>query len=147
VRISLAYARSFRAAREEQAHRKLYRRVQQTRLAGHCVFSACSAFFDSDICKTLRYNGAAKWNWIMFGILGLGFLLGLQHALEADHVAAVSSIAARRSHVGDIVKHGLTWGIGHTLTLLAFGGAPRLCLARPFPKPWLARSSPPSASC
>jgi high-affinity nickel permease len=59
----------------------------------------------------------------MFGILGLGFLLGLQHALEADHVAAVSSIAAQRSDVADIVKHGLTWGIGHTLTLFAFAGA------------------------
>jgi high-affinity nickel permease len=59
----------------------------------------------------------------MFGILGLGFLLGMQHALEADHIAAVSSIAARRSEVGDIVKHGLTWGLGHTLTLFAFAGA------------------------
>jgi hypothetical protein len=59
----------------------------------------------------------------MFGILGLGFLLGMQHALEADHIAAVSSIAARRTHVGDIVKHGLTWGLGHTLTLFVFAGA------------------------
>jgi hypothetical protein len=59
----------------------------------------------------------------MFGILGLGFLLGMQHALEADHIAAVSSIAARRTHVGDIVRHGLTWGLGHTLTLFAFAGA------------------------
>ncbi|MEA2899657.1 MAG: hypothetical protein QOJ84_5272 [Bradyrhizobium sp.] len=59
----------------------------------------------------------------MFGILGLGFLLGMQHALEADHIAAVSSIAARRSDVRDIVKHGLTWGLGHTLTLFAFAGA------------------------
>jgi cytochrome c biogenesis protein CcdA len=59
----------------------------------------------------------------MFGILALGFLLGMQHALEADHVAAVSSIAARRSDVGDIVKHGLTWGLGHTLTLFVFAGA------------------------
>ena len=58
----------------------------------------------------------------MFGILGLGFLLGMQHALEADHIAAVSSIAARRSHVGDIVKHGLAWGLGHTLTLFAVAG-------------------------
>lgn len=58
----------------------------------------------------------------MFGILGLGFLMGLQHALEADHVAAVSSIAARRNDIGDIVRHGLTWGIGHTLTLFAFAG-------------------------
>jgi hypothetical protein len=53
----------------------------------------------------------------------LGFLLGMQHALEADHIAAVSSIAARRSHIGDIVKHGLTWGLGHTMTLFAFAGA------------------------
>src|SRR5215207_8076359 len=59
----------------------------------------------------------------MFGILGLGFLLGMQHALEADHIAAVSSIAARRSHVADIVNHGLTWGLGHTLTLFVFAGA------------------------
>ena len=59
----------------------------------------------------------------MFGILGLGLLLGMQHALEADHIAAVSSIAARRSDVGDIVRHGLTWGVGHTLTLFVFAGA------------------------
>lgn len=59
----------------------------------------------------------------MLAFLGLGFMLGMQHALEADHIAAVSSIAARRSHVGDIVKHGLTWGLGHTITLFLFAGA------------------------
>ena len=59
----------------------------------------------------------------MFGILGLGLLLGMQHALEADHIAAVSSIAARRNRIGDIVKHGLTWGLGHTVTLFVFAGA------------------------
>jgi hypothetical protein len=68
----------------------------------------------------------------MFGILGLGFLLGMQHALEADHIAAVSSIAARRSHVSDIVKHGLTWGLGHTLTLFVFAGA-AILLGRAIP--------------
>ncbi len=35
----------------------------------------------------------------MFAVLSLGFLLGMQPALEADHIAAVSSIAARRSDV------------------------------------------------
>ena len=69
----------------------------------------------------------------MFGILGLGFLLGMQHALEADHIAAVSSIAARRSHVGDIVKHGLTWGLGHTLTLFVFAGV-AILLGRAIPE-------------
>ena len=69
----------------------------------------------------------------MFGILGLGFLLGMQHALEADHIAAVSSIAARRSQVGDIVRHGLTWGLGHTLTLFVFAGA-AIWLGRAIPE-------------
>jgi cytochrome c biogenesis protein CcdA len=69
----------------------------------------------------------------MFGILGLGFLLGMQHALEADHIAAVSSIAARRSQIGDIVKHGLTWGLGHTLTLFVFAGL-AILLGRAIPE-------------
>ncbi|CAH2400458.1 urease accessory protein [Mesorhizobium ventifaucium] len=56
-------------------------------------------------------------------ILGLGFLLGMHHALDADHIAAVSSIAARRTRMTDILKHGLTWGLGHTLTLFLFAGA------------------------
>src|ERR1700744_6210897 len=73
--------------------------------------------------RRLRQCGAGRAGQRMLGILGLGFLLGMQHALEADHVAAVSSIAARRTHVGDIVKHGLTWGLGHTLTLFVFAGA------------------------
>lgn len=69
----------------------------------------------------------------MFGILGLGFLLGMQHALEADHIAAVSSIAARRTRLDDIVKYGLTWGLGHTLTLFAFAGA-AILLGRAVPE-------------
>jgi cytochrome c biogenesis protein CcdA len=69
----------------------------------------------------------------MFGILGLGFLLGMQHALEADHIAAVSSIAARRSRIGDIIKHGLTWGLGHTLTLFVFAGV-AILLGRAIPE-------------
>ena len=71
----------------------------------------------------------------MLGILGLGFLLGMQHALEADHIAAVSSIAARRTNIGDIVKHGLTWGLGHTLTLFAFAGA-AILLGQAIPENW-----------
>lgn len=69
----------------------------------------------------------------MFGILGLGFLVGMQHALEADHIAAVSSIAARRRSVGNIVKHGLTWGLGHTLTLFVFAGL-AILLGRAIPE-------------
>ncbi len=59
---------------------------------------------------------------MLFSTLGLGFLIGMQHATEADHVAAVSSLASRRSGVRAISMHGLFWGIGHTLTLLLVGG-------------------------
>ena len=59
----------------------------------------------------------------------------MQHALEADHIAAVSSIAARRSDIGDILKHGLTWGLGHTLTLFAFAGA-AILLGQAIPETW-----------
>lgn len=53
----------------------------------------------------------------------LGFLLGLQHALEADHIAAVASIASGSSGIRKIARHGAFWGIGHALALGAFGGA------------------------
>src|SRR5260370_1085792 len=45
----------------------------------------------------------------MFGILGLGFLLGMQHALEADHIAAVSSIAAPHARAAHAHEHGFRW--------------------------------------
>ena len=56
------------------------------------------------------------------GILLLGLAIGMQHALEADHVAAVSSIAARQSSVRRIVTLGAVWGLGHTVTLMAVAG-------------------------
>jgi ABC-type nickel/cobalt efflux system permease component RcnA len=59
----------------------------------------------------------------MLGVLALGLLMGMQHALEVDHVAAVSSLAADRRSVRSILRHGLTWGLGHTLTLLVVAGA------------------------
>jgi hypothetical protein len=59
----------------------------------------------------------------MFTWVILGFLLGLQHALEADHIAAVASIAADKKGVRRIISHGAVWGLGHALTLGAFGGA------------------------
>lgn len=68
----------------------------------------------------------------MISILGLGFLVGMHHALEADHVAAVSSIAARQSKLHSVVKHGLTWGLGHTITLFLFAGA-AIILGRAIP--------------
>lgn len=59
---------------------------------------------------------------MLMSTLALGFLVGMQHATEVDHVAAVCSIASRKSGISSISRHGLFWGIGHTLTLLAVAG-------------------------
>jgi hypothetical protein len=55
----------------------------------------------------------------MLYVLGLGFLFGLRHALDADHIAAVASLATRSRSVRDTVRVGLAWGLGHALTLFA----------------------------
>lgn len=54
-------------------------------------------------------------------LLLLGFLIGMKHALEADHVAAVASLATGSNSFADTVRQGTVWGIGHTITLLLFG--------------------------
>ena len=54
-------------------------------------------------------------------LLLLGFLIGMRHALEADHVAAVASLAARSHSFADTIRQGTFWGIGHTITLVLFG--------------------------
>lgn len=54
-------------------------------------------------------------------MLGLGFLLGMRHALDADHVAAVSTMLAQRPNLRRSGFIGLCWGCGHTAVLLAVG--------------------------
>lgn len=58
---------------------------------------------------------------MVFGILALGLLYGLLHALDADHIAAVSTIVSKQKKISAATFTGLSWGIGHTLTLLAVG--------------------------
>jgi ABC-type nickel/cobalt efflux system permease component RcnA len=58
----------------------------------------------------------------MASLLLLGFLLGMRHALEADHLAAVASLATRSRSLLHTVSQGAAWGLGHTLTLLVAGG-------------------------
>ena len=52
----------------------------------------------------------------------LGFLLGLKHATDADHVVAVTAIVARERTFRRAAWIGGLWGIGHSLTLLVVGG-------------------------
>lgn len=58
----------------------------------------------------------------MLSILAVGFLIGMHHALEADHIAAISSIVCGKSGVRRIARHGAIWGLGHALMLGLVGG-------------------------
>ena len=53
--------------------------------------------------------------------LGLGFVLGVRHALDADHVAAVSTLVSTHRSLLRSCLIGTFWGAGHTAALLAAG--------------------------
>ena len=53
--------------------------------------------------------------------LGLGFVLGLKHAFDSDHLIAVSTIVTREHSPWRSLWIGLFWGAGHTLMLLLVG--------------------------
>jgi High-affinity nickel-transport protein len=52
---------------------------------------------------------------------GLGSLLGMRHALEPDHLAAVSTIVTAERSRARAVFLGACWGLGHTASLIATG--------------------------
>lgn len=54
-------------------------------------------------------------------ILGIGFLLGLEHAFDADHVVAVSSIICNSKSMKKSLMLGTVWGLGHTITIFLAG--------------------------
>src|SRR5215212_9710374 len=54
-------------------------------------------------------------------LLGLGFLLGLKHASEADQLVAVSTIVSEHRAVWRSAAVGGLWGLGHTASLFAAG--------------------------
>src|SRR5262245_31201552 len=73
--------------------------------------------------------------------IALGFLLGMRHATDADHVAAVAATVGRERLVGPAAWIGVWWGVGHTITIVLVGAAivlfnwiiePRLGLAMEF---------------
>jgi hypothetical protein len=52
---------------------------------------------------------------------GVGALLGMRHALEPDHLAAVSTLMTGERSSAKATWLGAFWGLGHTLTLLTAG--------------------------
>lgn len=59
----------------------------------------------------------------LLAILALGFLLGVRHATDSDHVVTVTTIVARARSPLAALSIGALWGLGHTATILTVGGA------------------------
>ena len=53
----------------------------------------------------------------LFTVLGFGFLLGLRHATDADHVIAVTTILGKHGKIRHSTLIGILWGIGHSITV------------------------------
>ena len=100
--------------------------------------------------------------------VALGFLLGMRHATDADHVAAVAATVGRERLLRPAAWIGVCWGVGHTITIVLVGAAivlfnwviePRLGLAMEFAvgvmlvvlgvgnlhATWRQRGNPPSS--
>jgi hypothetical protein len=54
-------------------------------------------------------------------LIVLGFVLGLRHALDADHLAAISTMVTERRNLLSSLLVGAFWGLGHTFALLIAG--------------------------
>ena len=59
----------------------------------------------------------------LYALAGIGLLLGLRHAFEPDHLAAVSTLATRQGRLLDAGRLGLAWAVGHTASVGAVVGA------------------------
>jgi high-affinity nickel-transport protein len=59
----------------------------------------------------------------LLAVLALGFLLGMRHATDPDHVVAVTTIVSQQKSLARAARTGMLWGIGHTATILLVGGA------------------------
>lgn len=83
---------------------------------------------------------ATRWGWVALGVVstvlawwsldsvglfasaGVGALLGMRHAVEPDHLAAITTLMTGARSSAKAATLGAWWGLGHTLTLLATGG-------------------------
>ncbi len=54
--------------------------------------------------------------------LATALVLGFLHALEIDHLLAVTTFVSRRPALATAVRFGLKWGVGHSLAVLVLGG-------------------------
>lgn len=81
----------------------------------------------------------------MLTVLLLGLAVGLRHALEADHIAAVTSLATGAHSVRERITVAALWGSGHAVALIILGGA-LVALGTTLPEP-VARGFEVVAGC
>ena len=56
-------------------------------------------------------------------ILVLGFVLGMRHATDPDHVIAITTIVAKQRGIAKAGLIGALWGLGHTVTIFVVGAS------------------------
>lgn len=54
--------------------------------------------------------------------LATALVAGFAHALEPDHMAAVTTFVSRRPRPLEAIGFGIRWGLGHSAAILAVGG-------------------------
>lgn len=95
--------------------------------AGICYEAARQSGFDF---AALLSAAVGRWRAVIssplssmgaWAVLGLGLVLGLKHATEADHVVAVSTMISEHRKLSKVLVVGSLWGAGHTLTLVSVG--------------------------
>lgn len=59
----------------------------------------------------------------LLSLLAVGFVLGMQHAMDADHVLAVATIVTRERSLRGAAAIGVLWGVGHSVTVALVGAA------------------------
>src|SRR5205085_70993 len=85
----------------------------------HPIVGIESAISDAVVPMTAAIEIRAMAN--LLAVLALGFMLGMRHATDPDHVVAVTTIVAGHRNVRSAALIGAAWGVGHTLTILLVG--------------------------
>src|SRR5688572_846328 len=80
--------------------------------------TACARAPRGSTSWSKRSDRAARISRVISWLL-LGFTMGLRHALEADHLAAVASLSARAASPAALLRVAGAWGVGHGLAILA----------------------------
>jgi high-affinity nickel permease len=89
-----------------------------------------TALFGPTLLRSLRVHGDSQSQNLARGnltglltIVALGFVLGMRHARDVDHVVAISTMVARRRSISGAALVGAVWGVGHTITIMVVGVA------------------------